>query len=183
MEVEKKHIDEEAKAFDKRISERTKAGFVPDLRRAVKCDYFYKSFWRDPQFIDLYLGLINQGYLDLLRTYCSKNATILDVGCGAGYMSLELARNGYNISAFDISSDCIETAKQVLASNPYKDTFGSLDYKVMALHEAEGQYDVVLFSVSLCCLLSCCGFGLLCFYLLRLGISFTTKSTNTFVDN
>ena len=149
MKVEQNHIDEEAEAFDKRISERTKAGFVPDLRRAVKCDYFYKSFWRDPQFIDLYLGLINKGYLCLLRSYCPKNATILDVGCGAGYMSLELARSGYNVSAFDISSDCIETAKQVLASNPYKDDFGSLDYKVMALHKAEGQYDVVLFSVSL----------------------------------
>jgi 2-polyprenyl-3-methyl-5-hydroxy-6-metoxy-1,4-benzoquinol methylase len=149
MKIEQNHIEEEADAFDKRISERTKVGFVPDLRRAVKCDYFYKSFWRDPQFISLYLGLINEGYLGLLGSYCPKNATILDVGCGAGYMSLELARNGYNVSAFDISSECIKTAKQVLASNPYKDNFGSLDYKVMALHEAEGQYDVVLFSVSL----------------------------------
>ena len=64
-------------------------------------------------------------------------------------MSIELARNGYHVSAFDISSACIEEAEQVLASNPYKDNFGSLDYKVMALHEATGQYDVVLFSVSL----------------------------------
>ena len=149
MKVEQNHIDEEAEAFDKRISERTKAGFVPDLRRAVKCDYFYKSFWRDPQFIDLYLGLINKGYLDLLGSYCSKDATILDVGCGAGYMSLELARNGYNVSAFDISASCIEEAKKVLADNPYKDNFGSLDYSVKALHEATGQYDVILFSVSL----------------------------------
>jgi SAM-dependent methyltransferase len=149
MKVEQEHIDEEAEAFDKRISERTKKGFIPDLRRAVKCDYFYKSFWRDPQFIDLYLGEINKGYLSLLKRYCPKDATILDVGCGAGYMSIELARNGYHVSAFDISSACIEEAEQVLASNPYKDNFGSLDYKVMALHEATGQYDVVLFSVSL----------------------------------
>lgn len=149
MKVEKEHIEEEAEAFNKRILERTKAGFIPDLRRAVKCDYFYKSFWRDPQFIDLYLGLINEGYLDLLSKYCPKNATILDVGCGAGYMSLELARNGYNVTAFDISAACIAEAKQVLASNPYKEGFGSLDYKVLALHEASGEFDVVLFSVSL----------------------------------
>ena len=149
MKVEQEHLDEEAEAFDKRISERTQAGFIPDLRRAVKCDYFYKSFWRDPQFIDLYLGLIMDGYLNLLQRYCPKNATILDVGCGAGYMSIELARNGYNVFAFDISSSCIEEAKKVLASNPYQENFGSLDYRVMALHEATGQYDVVLFSVSL----------------------------------
>jgi SAM-dependent methyltransferase len=149
VKIEQQHLEEEAEAFNERIIERTESGFVPDLRRAVKCDYFYKSFWRDPQFIDLYLGLINKGYLDLLESYCPKNATILDVGCGAGYMSIELARNGYNVSAFDISASCIEKAKSVLSSNPYKEGFGSLEYSVMAFHEAVGQYDVVLFSVSL----------------------------------
>ncbi len=149
MDIKQKDLDEEAEAFNNRISERVRVGFIPDLRRAVKCNYFYKSFWRDPQFIDLYLGRINQGYLDLLGRYCRPGATILDVGCGAGYMSLELARNGYHVTAFDISSKCIREAEEVLRTNPYKDGFGSLEYRVMALHEETGQYDVVLFSVSL----------------------------------
>ena len=34
----------EAAAFDARITERERAGYIPDIRRAVKCDYFYKSF-------------------------------------------------------------------------------------------------------------------------------------------
>lgn len=46
------HFEEEeaveARAFDQRIEERVQASFIPDLRRAVKCEYFYKSFWRDP---------------------------------------------------------------------------------------------------------------------------------------
>ena len=37
-------LAEEAAAFDQRITERRQAGYVPDLRRAVKCDYFYKRF-------------------------------------------------------------------------------------------------------------------------------------------
>ena len=143
------NLTEEARAFDNRITERVKAGFIPDLRRAVKCEYFYKSFWRDPLFISLYLGKINEGYLDLLNKYSKPGASILDVGCGAGYMSLELARNGYKVTAFDISSASIKQAEDVLRDNPYLDGFGSLEYLVAPLSEMSGKYDVVLFSVSL----------------------------------
>lgn len=149
MEDNSESLKEEARAFDDRISERVKAGFIPDLRRAVKCEYFYKSFWRDPQFIELYLGKINETYLNLLAKYCRPGATILDVGCGAGYMSLELARNGYHVTAFDISSACIREAENALQDNPYIDEFGSLEYSVASLSEIAGEYDVVLFSVSL----------------------------------
>jgi hypothetical protein len=53
---EAERLEAEGIAFDARIRERVAAGLIPDLRRAVKCEYFYKSFWRDPHYIDLYLG-------------------------------------------------------------------------------------------------------------------------------
>jgi SAM-dependent methyltransferase len=149
MSVDKKDLIEEAQAFDKRIEERITEGFIPDIRRAVKCKHFYKSFWRDPQFIKLYLGHINEGYLDLLHTHCGNGLRILDVGCGAGYMSLELARSGHHVTAIDISQSCIDTAMKMLEENPYTDNFGSLQYLIKPLHEVTGIYDVVLFSVSL----------------------------------
>jgi 2-polyprenyl-3-methyl-5-hydroxy-6-metoxy-1,4-benzoquinol methylase len=149
METDKQYLKEEADAFDARISTRIQAGFVPDLRRAVKCDYFYKSFWREPHFIQLYLGQILSGLLDLLRTHCGTGIKILDVGCGAGYMSLEFARNGYHVTAIDISEECINTARRMLAENPYKDGFGSLEYQVTPLEAATGIYDVVMFCVSM----------------------------------
>lgn len=139
----------EANAFTRRISERVDAGFVADLRRAVKCEYFYKSFWRDPQFIDLYLGDISRAYQDFLNRYCGRGLRILDVGCGAGYMSLELAREGNRVVAIDISEGCIETARKVLADNPFTEGFGSLEYRNCPLSEVQGEFDVVLFSVSL----------------------------------
>ncbi|MBV8536582.1 MAG: class I SAM-dependent methyltransferase [Alphaproteobacteria bacterium] len=139
----------EAAAFDGRISERIAAGFIPDLRRAVKCEYFYKSFWRDPQFIRLYVGKIVDTYLELLAKHCGAGQRILDVGCGAGYVSLELARNGHHVLAIDISAANIDIARRTLAENPFRDGFGSLRYEVQPFHEAKGEYDVVLFSVSL----------------------------------
>lgn len=143
------NLEAEANAFTRRISERVEAGFIADLRRAVKCEYFYKSFWRDPQFIDLYLGDISRAYLGFLDRHCGRGLRILDVGCGAGYMSLELAREGHHVTAIDISEGCIATAKAVLADNPFTEAFGSLEYRNCALDEADGTYDVVLFSVSL----------------------------------
>ncbi|WP_419786128.1 class I SAM-dependent methyltransferase [Pseudodesulfovibrio sp.] len=147
-------IQAEAQAFDSRIDQRVAAGFVPDLRRAVKCEYFYKSFWRDPLFIKLYLGWIMDGFLDLLDTHCGKGLRILDVGCGAGYMSLELARNGHHVEALDISASCIGHARQVLEENPYTEGFGSLNYSVLAFEDmqkamADKTFDVILFSVSM----------------------------------
>ncbi|MEG3641501.1 class I SAM-dependent methyltransferase [Magnetococcus sp. PR-3] len=143
------NLQAEAAAFDARIRERIEAGFIPDLRRAVKCDYFYKSFWRDPQFIRLYVGAIMDGLLARLHNHCGREQTVLDVGCGAGYMSLELARHGHHVTAIDISQACIEIAEKMRDENPFTEGFGTLTYKRKPFEQIEGQYDVVMFSVSM----------------------------------
>ena len=151
MSVEEMSHDEqaEAAAFNRRIEDRVEAGFVPDLRRAVKCEYFYKSFWRDPQFIKLYLGAMVEVYLRMLRQYGGAGLRILDVGCGAGYFSLEIARAGHQVVAIDLSESCIEIARKTLAENPFKVGFGSLEYRVLPFRQATGVFDVVLFSGTL----------------------------------
>jgi SAM-dependent methyltransferase len=53
------------------------------------------------------------------------------------------------VVGIDISEANIEIARRTAADNPYKDGFGSLAYHVQPFHEAQGEYDVVLFSVSL----------------------------------
>lgn len=143
------HLRDEAAAFDARITERVNSGFIPDLRRAVFCDYFYKSFWRDPLFIDLYLGRTHLTFMELLGRHAVSEATILDVGCGAGYMSLELAREGFHVTAVDISSACIEQGKATLSTNPYVEKFGSLTYRTVSLQDVSGEFDVIMFGGSL----------------------------------
>lgn len=149
MSKNNQDLKEEAKAFDRRISERCKSGFIPDLRRAVKCDYFYKSFWREPLFIQLYLGRIVDDLLHLITSYCGTQRRVLEVGCGAGYISLELARNGHSVLGIDISEACIKVAKETAEQNPYSEEFGSLEYKVKAFYEISGTYDVILFCGSM----------------------------------
>ena len=139
-------LAEEAAAFDQRITERQQAGFIPDLRRAVKCDYFYKSFWRDPHFARLYLGRNVEILLGFLRTHGRPGMTLLDVGCGPGYYSLEFARAGYHVTGIDIAAKAIASAQSTLDSSPKDPGFGSLNYAVSSLDEMTGTYDAVVFT-------------------------------------
>jgi 2-polyprenyl-3-methyl-5-hydroxy-6-metoxy-1,4-benzoquinol methylase len=151
--IKKEELKAEARAFDQRISERLKEGFVPDLRRTKKTDFFYKSFWRDPYFINLYLGRQIEIFLEILHKNCGTGLKILDIGCGSGYMSLELARNGYHVTAIDISKESIDVANKMLIENCHTDEFGSLQYKVMAFEDLNRlntkEFDVIHFSVAL----------------------------------
>ena len=46
-------LKEEAKAFDVQTDERIKHGFIPDLRRLRKVDWFYNNVWREPEFVEI----------------------------------------------------------------------------------------------------------------------------------
>ena len=140
----------EARAFDARIAERIAAGFVPDLRFCVPCDHFYKSFWRDPCFIALYEGRVVETYLSMIEGAAGgRKLRILDVGCGAGYVTLELARNGHDALGIDISCRCVEAARAQMAAAPRPEGFGALEYRCCTLDDVAERFDLVLFSVSL----------------------------------
>ena len=112
--MKKNNLTTEAKAFSKRINQRSKEGFVPDLQNLNVCNFFYKSFWRHPDFAKLYVGDMSKYYIYFFKKKLKKNAKILDLGCGPGYFSLELARAGFNVVGVDISKGAISTAKKTM---------------------------------------------------------------------
>lgn len=59
---------------------------------------FYDAFI-DPEVYD--------EYLRLLEKYTSKG-TLLDIGCGTGTLSLELAKNGFMVTATDLSEEMLQ---------------------------------------------------------------------------
>lgn len=135
-------MQKEAHAFDERVAERIRNGQVPDLRRVQPCNWFYNNTWRRPYLVDLDAGREFRFALEHAR-----RSRLLDVGCGMGHTSLEFARNGFEVTALDISAGSLEVAKRVLAENPFHEHFGSLRYLQddFAEWEGTGPFDTVCF--------------------------------------
>jgi len=141
-------LKEEAAAFDTQIMERVQAGFLPDLRRLKKVKWFYNNVWRDPFFVQVYLMPKVNYVIDIAK---KKNGNVLEIGCGSGYLSLELARNGLNVTGIDLSEESISVAKHTAMENTYKKGFGRLQYKCGDIREITlnyGFFDSIVFFSS-----------------------------------
>lgn len=62
---------------------------------------FYDAFV-DPE--------IYQEYIELIDKYTSKG-TLLDIGCGTGNLSLELAKRGFEVTATDLSEEMLQIVR------------------------------------------------------------------------
>ena len=100
-------------------------GFVADLRRLKKAEWFYNNAWREPDFVRLHI-LPKVRYVIAIAK--KKGGRVLELGCGNGFLSLELARNGLHVVGIDGSRKNIEIAQKLLKANPFVKGFGSLEY-------------------------------------------------------
>ncbi len=145
----KKKILLEGKAFDKQVKLRKKFGLIPDLRKLRKNYNFYNNPWREPEFFKIqWIKIIN----NVIKDASSKKKinNILEVGCGTGFLSLELARVGNKVLGIDVSKKSINEAKDYLKTI---DKYRKLDltYKVEDANKInyENKFDVIIFYRSL----------------------------------
>ena len=125
------NLSQEADAFDGQIQERIDNGHIPDLRMCEPCDWFINNPWRRPAYVKLDFGeqfeLIRDAIVQSIDAPI-KNIRILEVGCGPGYLSLEMARAGFQVTGLDLSPKCIEVAKQIAGTDPFALQRGDLRY-------------------------------------------------------
>lgn len=136
-------IEGEKQAFDQQILERVANGHVPDLRHPLRNEWFFNNVWRDPEFVEM--SFVDN--IKFLEKYLKSGSRVLELGCGPGHTSLELARHGHHVTGIDLSPACIRIARETLANNSYQDGFGSLDYQdgdFLKLPLIEGSFDAVL---------------------------------------
>ena len=50
-------------------------------------------------------------YADEVASHVNKNANILEIAPGPGYLSIELAKKGFNLTGVEISADFVEIEK------------------------------------------------------------------------
>lgn len=132
-------LDLEAAAFDRQIRERVRYGHLPDLRRARACDYFYNNSWRHPAYVQLDFGEIFVLLEEAIAAHGGPAPQrVLEIGCGPGHLSLELARSGHDVTGIDLSAACIEVAEEVASQDPWKATRGPLCYLTGDVMEHSG---------------------------------------------
>lgn len=67
---------------------------------------------------------------------------ILDIGCGAGFFSILLAKEGHTVSGIDITPNMIEAAKQLAEEEACKAQFVVMDAEQLAYDDES--FDVVI---------------------------------------
>jgi len=149
----KEKLKDESLAFDKQIIERVNHGHVPDLR-GQRCEWFYNNVWRDPFYTNLFYGTTVRHVVESINKYIDKKpneVNVLEIACGPGHISLEISRNGFNVTGFDLSPVCIKAAQQTASNDPYIKERGSLEYKAGNIfdYDASAAFDVVVFSCAL----------------------------------
>lgn len=77
---------------------------------------------------------------------------ILEIGCGNGYLSLELARDGHRVIGLDRSNDIIEVAERTKAAHPDIPESGDLTYICADFgtwQDADASFDLVIINRTL----------------------------------
>jgi 2-polyprenyl-3-methyl-5-hydroxy-6-metoxy-1,4-benzoquinol methylase len=124
--------EEEAKFFDHIADLRT---FDPqyiameaDIRRASKfvIKRNGKEILLDPEITNILQGEARDECLRYIAHV--PGGRVLDIGCGSGWLALELGRMGQVVDAYDISPKAIALAKRMLEENPFKSGFGEINY-------------------------------------------------------
>ena len=107
---------------------------VPDIRNLnTDNDIFY--IWNDPVIEDILRGEFRRFIIN--KALARMNGTALEIGCGTGWLSLELARAGINTKAVDISKKRIAIARKYFISRKKEeDIQGDIDHMVCPIQEA-----------------------------------------------
>lgn len=73
---------------------------------------------------------------------CDKNLRVLDVGCGAGFFSVLLAKEGYQVTGVDLTPDMVENARTLAEEEKTDCEFFVMDAE--NLRFADESFDVVI---------------------------------------
>lgn len=126
-------------------------GFTPDLRRLGHWPSLAGRWrlWGDPALAALTYAELHRLIRPLIP---GPDLAILDIGCGSGFLSLELARAGHHVTGIDPDAAVIALARRTQETYPSGVPRGRLEYHVAGVPEWEantGRYDLVVFCRSL----------------------------------
>lgn len=143
------NLELEKESFNSQINERIANGHIPDLRLVEDCDYFYNNTWRRKAYVKL--DMLEQ--FDRIKNKLNEcfpekqDIKILEIGCGPGYIALELSRAGFDVTGIDLSDAVIEVANVYANQDPWLEQRGKLNYICgdIMTYKPECLFDAVVF--------------------------------------
>ncbi len=143
----RKKLQLEAKSFDQIVNQRIKKKFAPFVHLKLKNNFLYNNPWRFPESQKISI----KSKTDFVLDNCKKNSKCLEIGCGLGTMSLELARNNHEVTGIDISSDSIKHAESFAKKYLNKKNRKKIEYKNISFgkYKTAKKFDRIIFFKSL----------------------------------
>ena len=123
--------------------------FTPDLRRLKSWPSMEHSPWRQPYLADLTYGELHRLVDEFI---VGQRLRILDIGCGTGFLSLELAREGHHVTGLDSDGNAVNIAVRTMNSDPFVSERGPLEYECADFTSWDGPeagFDLVVISRTL----------------------------------
>jgi ubiquinone/menaquinone biosynthesis C-methylase UbiE len=102
--------------------------FIADLRHPVEDKEHPEDKWSQWSSLPMIELSALDTYQFVKAMVPSQAQKILEIGCGNGYLTLELARDGHEVIGLDRSNDIIEVAERTRAAHPATPGFGKLTY-------------------------------------------------------
>jgi SAM-dependent methyltransferase len=152
---EDRQTAETARYFGRFAREMTEHGIPPwvDFRRSADYPWERSRMWFDLKSIQILLGDVVERIL--ARAGEAKGGRALDLGCGGGWLSLELARCGLHVEGMDVAEEQLEIAREAALANPFTEGFGSVTYRAADLNHLtleEAAYDLIVSVNALNCI-------------------------------
>ena len=119
--------EQEAEDFDQIATERFENNQTPDIAGEWKNKYYYNNIWRESVFFNDEYGPIIDWAHDKLQSI--NASSVIEFGCGTGWLSLHLARKGFHMTGNDLSKESIKIANQYIQTLPELNEL-NINYKV-----------------------------------------------------
>jgi 2-polyprenyl-3-methyl-5-hydroxy-6-metoxy-1,4-benzoquinol methylase len=136
-------IKKEAEFWGKETRSSLKHGLPSsvDYRHGTKLKREDSPYWDDPELDNFVRGKYRRR---IIRDALEAGPEALDLCCGNGWLSLELARSGSRVTGMDVSEERIDVANKYARSD--SSITGAVEFLAGDLNHAgfeEGRYDVV----------------------------------------